>query len=222
PELAVDLGCGPGHTTHLLADTLDCKRVVGLDNSKDFIDLAAKTATEKVSFLLHDVTRVPFPVGPCDLLFARYLLTHQADPAGLVSRWAGQLVPTGALLLEELDSIHCHRGEFADYISIVEAMFADSGYTLYLGPFFDASDAPEGFVKHTSKVRRHPVTTDVAARMFSMNIQTWKRNTFVVENYPAEQIAQLEKSLIDLAETPTAEVGAEWHLAQLTYKPAPR
>ncbi|GAG40450.1 unnamed protein product, partial [marine sediment metagenome] len=30
-ELVVDLGCGPGHTTALLAEALQCRRTVGLD-----------------------------------------------------------------------------------------------------------------------------------------------------------------------------------------------
>ena len=37
PQLAADLGCGPGYTTHLLADTLKPDRTVGLDNSENFL-----------------------------------------------------------------------------------------------------------------------------------------------------------------------------------------
>jgi trans-aconitate methyltransferase len=33
PELAIDLGCGPGFTTRLLAETLQARRTVGLDVS---------------------------------------------------------------------------------------------------------------------------------------------------------------------------------------------
>lgn len=40
PRAAVDLGCGPGYTTHLLADVLQAERTVGLDNSEPFIALA--------------------------------------------------------------------------------------------------------------------------------------------------------------------------------------
>ena len=56
PHLLVDLGCGPGHTTHFLADILRCDRAVGLDNSEHFIELARKTETDLISFRLHDVT----------------------------------------------------------------------------------------------------------------------------------------------------------------------
>ena len=32
-RLAIDLGCGPGYTTRLLADTTGCERAIGLDES---------------------------------------------------------------------------------------------------------------------------------------------------------------------------------------------
>jgi trans-aconitate methyltransferase len=91
PRLAVDLGCGPGYSTHLLSRVLKCKWTVGLDNSANFFSLAQKTATERVLFYLHDVTNVPFPVSPVDLIYCRFLLTHLKDPGEAISKWATQL-----------------------------------------------------------------------------------------------------------------------------------
>src|SRR5258708_35887545 len=56
-KIAIDLGCGPGFTTHLIAETLGFSRVVGLETSKRFIELARATANVRVSFELHDVCR---------------------------------------------------------------------------------------------------------------------------------------------------------------------
>ncbi|HXQ57593.1 MAG TPA: osmotically inducible protein OsmC, partial [Actinomycetes bacterium] len=39
PELAVDLGCGPGHTTRLLVSVLGPRRTLGLDQSAFFVAL---------------------------------------------------------------------------------------------------------------------------------------------------------------------------------------
>src|ERR1051326_8483013 len=64
PALALDLGCGPGYTTHLLAETTRCAQAVGLEYSEHFYTMANKTATECVWFMRHDVTQVPFPTGP--------------------------------------------------------------------------------------------------------------------------------------------------------------
>ena len=218
PQLAVDLGCGPGYTTHMLADTLGCEQAVGLDNSEHFVRLATKTATDKVSFHLHDVMRVPLPVGPCDLIYARFLLTHQSGPESAIAQWATQLCPGGRLLLEEVDFIKIKVELFAEYIEIVEAMLADAGHDLYIGPRLDALMAPAGLARHSSRVACAAVTNDLAAKMFSMNIQTWKHNAFVRENYSLETIRQLEENLTDLAAKPTNETGIEWRLRQLVYE----
>ena len=101
PAVAVDLGCGPGFTTRLLAETLACRQTVGLDSSQFFIDHASSITIPAVSFELHDVTALPLPVDPIDLLYSRFLLTHLPHPSELVTRWIGELRPGGLLLLEE-------------------------------------------------------------------------------------------------------------------------
>lgn len=218
PRLAVDLGCGPGYTTHLLADALACTRTVGLDNSEPFIALAEKTATDRVSFHVHDVTTVPFPVGPCDLIYARFLLTHQAEPETLIPRWTTQLAPGGRLALEEVESIRTEEAAFNEYLQIVDAMLTDGGHDLYVGPRIDTAGTPAGAVRRSSRVVRLPVTNDVAAKMFSMNIRTWKDNAFVRQHCSPASIRKLEERLTQLAATPTRKKGIEWRLRQLVYE----
>jgi SAM-dependent methyltransferase len=217
-HLAVDLGCGPGYTTRLLADVLECEQTIGLDNSEHFIALAERTATDKVSFRLHDVTAMPFPVEPCDAIYARFLLTHQRDPEALIAKWATQLSSGGRLLLEEVDSIHTETAAFVEYLRIVEAMLTDGGGELYLGPPLGAMSDPPGLVRRSIRLAPSPVTTDLAAKMFSMNIQTWKHNAFVKENYSRESIERLEQALTDLAATPTNDKSIEWRLRQIAYE----
>ncbi|MBN1341648.1 MAG: class I SAM-dependent methyltransferase [Phycisphaerae bacterium] len=214
--LAVDLGCGPGHTTHLLADTVPCERIVGLDNSQHFIRLAAPTATHRVSFRLHDVTRVPLPGGPCDLIFTRFLLTHQTDPSDLVAKWLTQLQPGGRLLLEETESIHTSVPAFKTYVDLVEAMLADAGHTLYVAPHLDRIRLPNTVRKRSGNLARIAPTNDLVARMFSMNLQTWKNIPFIREHYDPKSIHELEKDLDAMAATPTHERGIEWRLRQIT------
>lgn len=69
PRMAIDLGCGPGFTTRLLAEVVDCA-IVGLDTSERFLARARKTANSRVQFHRHDVLTTPFPAAPADLLFA--------------------------------------------------------------------------------------------------------------------------------------------------------
>ncbi len=218
PRLAMDLGCGPGYTTHMLADAMECERTVGLDNSEHFIGLAEKTAADNILFRLHDVTRVPFPTGPCDLIYARFLLAHQSAPERLIAEWATQLSPGGRMLLEEVNSINIKVGVFAEYIEIVEAMLADAGHDLYVGPRLDAMPAPDALVRRSSRVANAAVTNNLAAKMFSMNIQTWKHNAFVQQNHSPASIRQLQENLTDLAATSTSTQGITWRLRQIAYE----
>ncbi len=217
-RLAADLGCGPGYTTHMLVDTLQCAQAIGLDNSEPFIRLAEKTATSKVSFRLHDVTNVSSPVSPCDLIYARFLLTHQRNPESLLAKWAMQLSPGGRLLIEEVDSINTGKTLFIKYLMIVEAMLADAGGELYVGPKLDARPTPAGLMKCSSRTACIAVTNELAAKMFSMNIQTWKHTAFVQENYSDSTILELQDGLRDLAASTNGERGVEWRLRQLVYE----
>ncbi len=118
-QLALDLGCGPGFTTRLIADTLRCDRVIGLDASAGFIELARANSGERLSFLRHDLTAIPFPSGRPNLIFSRFLLTHLREAAAVVAKWATQLEDRGLLLLEETEAIHTAHPVFARYLRIV-------------------------------------------------------------------------------------------------------
>ena len=216
--LAADLGCGPGHTTHMLADALQCRQTVGLDNSEYFVALAQKTATNNVTFRHHDVTATPFPVGPCDLIYSRFLLTHQPCPQKLLAKWSSQLRTHGRVLLEEVDSIRTNVSAFTQYLQIVERMLAHAGHDLYVGRTLNAIHTVDLFSRLQSRLARVSVTTQVAARMFSMNIQTWKDNAFVRQNYSAASIRQLKEALLRLADKPGSDKGIEWNLRQLLYQ----
>jgi len=100
PELAVDLGCGPGHTTRLLVSVLGPRRVLGLDQSASFVALAAADAPPGAEFAVHDVTAVPFPCPPAGLLSCRFLLGHLPDPAAALAAWR-RVAPEGRLVLFE-------------------------------------------------------------------------------------------------------------------------
>ena len=217
-RLAVDLGCGPGFTTHLLADTLQCDHVAGLDSSEHFVSLAKKAETERVSFHVHDATSVPFPVDPSDLIFCRYLLTHLHEPFGSISKWATQLRPKGLLLMEEVDYIDTHNEVFALYLNVVEAMLEDQSGDLYIGPKLHDLEHGDALERKSSAIRHVPVATRRAAAMFYLNIQTWKQQPFIKENYPAHVIQELEQDLERLAGRSGDEVSIAWGLRQIVYE----
>ena len=142
--LAVDLGCGPGFTSRLIAETLQFDHVAGLDTSENFVKLARLAGSNRVSFEIHDITSVPFPCGPADLVFCRFLLTHLENPETIVARWATQLNPGGLMMIEEVEAIRTSHPVFGRYLQIVEAMLASRGNRLYVGAMVGAMGSPGG------------------------------------------------------------------------------
>jgi trans-aconitate 2-methyltransferase len=214
--LVVDLGCGPGYTTHLLADVLQCDHAAGLDSSEHFVSLAQ--SMDKVSFHVHDITCVPFPVGPSDLIYCRFLLTHLREPRAVVAKWTTQLRPKGLLLMQEVEWIETDNDVFATYLGIVEAMLADQSNELYVGRVLDRMGNIDILKKRVSPVRRFRVANRDAATMFFMNMQSWKDRPFVRANYSAELVEKLEQDLRDITEQPDSVTEIEWGLREVVYE----
>ncbi|MBI5118661.1 class I SAM-dependent methyltransferase [Candidatus Poribacteria bacterium] len=218
PDILADLGCGPGHTTRLLAETLRCARTIGLDNSEHFLSLARQSAQGGVSFLFHDVSSVPFPMEQGDLLYCRFLLSHLKHPRALLSRWMTQLKQGGLLLIEEVEWIHTQNDDFALYLSIVEAMLQDQSAELYVGRELDRLRDSETMGRRISQVGRLRVSYDDAATMFCLNMQTWKHQPFVRSNYSFSAITKLEDALRTLSMKKSGKSEIEWGLRQIVFE----
>jgi ubiquinone/menaquinone biosynthesis C-methylase UbiE len=72
-----------------------------------------------VSFAVHDVTRVPFPTEPADVVYARLLLAHLADVEGVVRRWSTMLTIGGSLLADDLEELDAPEPSFRAYLDDV-------------------------------------------------------------------------------------------------------
>ena len=216
--VAVDLGCGPGFTTRLVAETLACRQTVGLDSSQFFIEHASGITTPDVRFELHDVTAPPLPVSDIDLIYSRFLLTHLPRPAELVTQWIEELRPGGLLLLEEPEYIETEIRTFATYLDIVAAMLRDQVTELYLGPALDNIDTTLNASKHLSRVKTHRVSNRQAAAMFSMNLPNWRNSTFVRSHYSSTAIDDLHAELQSIARGPEHESSITWGLRQIAFE----
>jgi trans-aconitate 2-methyltransferase len=218
PQLAIDLGCGPGYTTHLLADTTHAVYTIGLDSSAHFLTLASQNTNERISFMRHDVTEVPFPTGLSDLISCRMLLTHLQDPASVIEGWSTQLRPQGLLLLEEVEWIQTNHPLFRSYLDIVAVMLEQQANQLYIGPLLDTLQIGNGLRRTMSRVFHLPVATAQAATMFYLNVHAWKNLPFIQKQYAAGMIDQIEQDLQELAETSKSEGEIEWGMRQIAYE----
>ena len=218
PGLAVDVGCGPGYTTRLIADVLRPRRTVGIDRSEAFITEARRAGGNSVSYLVHDAAAVPFPVGPADLIYARFVATHLGDPTVTIRGWATQLVPGGLLLLDEVDSISTANRVLSRYLTILTALLEHQGNSLYVGPTLSTIAAPGLLRSKIDTVRRLPVPDRRAATMFRLNLETWRDHPFVADTYGADAIRRLADELEAEAGAADAAATTEWGMRQIAFE----
>ena len=94
PGVALDLGCGPGFSTRLIADVCTPVDLIGVDSSDEFLAVA-RAAVPGARFLLGDVTAEPLPGAPADLVYARLVLAHLPDPLATADAWRACLRRAG-------------------------------------------------------------------------------------------------------------------------------
>jgi trans-aconitate 2-methyltransferase len=111
PAYAVDLGCGPGHLTEVLAERWPGARVAGVDNSPEMIEAARarvhpasgpghpERIVPPVTFTLADI-REWTPEQAPDVMVSNAVLQWVPDHDPLVLRWAGQLARGGWLAFQ--------------------------------------------------------------------------------------------------------------------------
>jgi SAM-dependent methyltransferase len=176
PALAIDVGCGPGHTTRLLHRVLSPRRTLGLDQSERYVRLASEDAPDGVAFAVHDAREVPFPEAPADVVYCRLLLAHLNRPMDVLAGWATQLVPGGVLMIDELDRAETDDAAFRRYLEVAVAVIERQGSVLFAGPAIAAADPPTGtqiVSNDTATIRLSPAD---AGRMFGMNLRVLRRD----------------------------------------------
>jgi trans-aconitate 2-methyltransferase len=95
---AVDLGCGPGNSTELLADRYPSAIVTGLDSSADMI-MAARKRLPHLQFEVADLQDW-HDSGPYDVILSNAVLQWVPDHAALLPRLVSKLAPGGSLAIQ--------------------------------------------------------------------------------------------------------------------------
>ncbi len=217
PRLALDLGCGPGHTTRLVDRVLEPEQTVGIDTSTHFLELARPGAPSGVSFVEHDVTTAPFPTGPADLVFCHLLLTHLPDPAAGLRLWVTQIRPGGLILADEVEGIDTSDLVLRLYLDVLETLIEYSGGRLYAGRELRRFEPGPELELSSSEVATLEVSITDAARMFRMNLGVWRSDPFIRANNSDESLDALAAGLDGLAggERPGAVV---WRMRQAAFR----
>ncbi|WP_439673618.1 methyltransferase domain-containing protein [Embleya sp. MST-111070] len=103
----LDAGCGTGAVTRRLrAELADPHtRLVGLDADERLLAVArAEAPAAGIDYVAGDLAEPPLPAGSFDLVLARYVFQHLADPVGAARALAALLRPGGVLAVIDVDA----------------------------------------------------------------------------------------------------------------------
>ena len=101
PRRILDIGCGPGTVTTLLADRWPEAEIVGVDSSPEMLD-DARALMPDVTWVQADITTYEPGAAP-DLVFTNAVLHWVPDHETLVPRLFGLLAPGGTLAIQVPD-----------------------------------------------------------------------------------------------------------------------
>jgi len=105
-DVLVELGCGSGVLTLMLARARPETRIIGMDPSTDRLRKAAAAAADlgvlgRVEFERADLVTLPLPDGATSLLVGAEVLTRSSNGRVLISEIARILRPGGSAVLLE-------------------------------------------------------------------------------------------------------------------------
>jgi trans-aconitate 2-methyltransferase len=202
PDTVLDVGCGPGHTTALLARLLTPRRLIGIDSSGPYLEVA-RSRVPGARFLRHDATVTPLPGAPVDVIYARLVLAHLPDPLGTLDRWRSGLGSGGVLLVEDLEDIDAPSGALRTYDELAAEVVRRGGGVMYAG----AAMAELGG-------RRVSVTVPAAtaAAIYLFNVERWIDDR--TQHPPHDQLLDLRRDLDQLARQDGGQT-VSWIVRQL-------
>ncbi len=102
PAQVVDLGCGPGNSTELLAERFPGASITGLDSSEAML-AQARTRLPQTRFQQADIATWQ-PGAPQDLIYANAALHWVPGHTALIPRLFSLLAPGGALAFQVPDN----------------------------------------------------------------------------------------------------------------------
>lgn len=98
---ALEVGCGHGIRTRLMAKHFPNVEVIGVDRSLEL--LGTESSVKNLSFIHADLYDLPFCDESFDFIYARLVFMHLSDPKQAIKNLKRLLSPGGKILIEDAD-----------------------------------------------------------------------------------------------------------------------
>lgn len=213
-DTAIDLGCGPGFTTDMLARGADCRIAYGLDNSEAYIAYAGNKFPN-LNFIKHDITKTPFPLT-ADIMYTRFVLAHLRDVNNLLAIWANELNDHGMLFIEEVEDIQTDLDVFKKYLKTNIGLVNSQGADLFVGKSLKYVSTANVVLNESVTI---PVKNSQAATWFYPNtLSIWKGEKYILETLAQDEIYEISESLRDIKNNKTDDGDIAWVIRRLVLK----
>jgi trans-aconitate 2-methyltransferase len=200
PRRAIDLGCGPGHSTRLVHAVVAPTATVGVDRSPDHVARARASAPPGVDYVVHDVTRASLPgASPPDFLYCRFLLTHLRAPARALAGWASAADDRATLVIEETAAMTSRDPAFRLYYRLVAELQRHYGQDAAIGRALDRALIGSGWQVEVSVVRELSLPARRMARLHALNLATWRQDAFARASFAPAMLDELAGALEAIA-----------------------
>jgi trans-aconitate 2-methyltransferase len=207
---ALDVGCGPGHTTRLVSQMTGARRTVGFDQSRVFLELARENygSDPSLEFQCCSVLDSPLPLPSAQLVFSRFLLTHLAEPVRALRNLVECIEVGGHLVLEEIERLDSPLPLLRRYYELVAALQSNHGQSTTIGAQLDdhVASLKTGIETLSSECTPLQLMGTQMPQLHLMNIATWKQDPKVEAIASAEELDRIERELSALIAAGSAPV----------------
>ena len=202
PDIALDLGCGPGFSTQLVADVCAPTQLFDVDASSEFLAVA-RAAVPGGAVRDGRCHRRAIAGRPGRPRVRPTRPAHLPDPRATAETWQASLRPGGAVLIEDLEEIDAPAGPLRAYDDLAAAVVRAAGGLMYAGP---------ALAELGGSCTPVTVPTTVAARIYQFNLRRWWAAP--PPGVSREQLEELHAELEALAAT-NESATLSWIVRQL-------
>ena len=213
--VCLDAGCGGGDVTVELARRVAPHgRALGIDLDEAKLDVARREAQEQgvanVTFQRSDVSELA-ETSPFDVVYARFLLTHLADPAGIVRTFRRHLRPGGMIAVEDIDFsgafTHPESRVYKRYDELYCATVRRRGGDPHIGPRLPSLLREAGFEQIGAAVAQ-PIGTEGEAKLLNPMTMEQIADAVLADGLATiEEIDEIVRALYEFAADPTTVAG---------------